>query len=163
MTKNISNFIIGLFTVVLIQEFGLSRLTLFQVSPDLVTIFLAFAAININQKASTSFGFAAGILAGILSGNLGLNMLTRTCEGFIAGYFNIPEDCHATAKQKTKRLYGAVATAGFLGNVVFAIGYNPLGLPPIYRIFVSGVLESLFTLLLAVIITRFFLRQSLAD
>jgi rod shape-determining protein MreD len=163
VTKNIFYFIGGLFIVVLVQEFGLSHLTLFKVSPDIVTIFIAFISISIGQKTGTSFGFAAGILSGILSGNIGLNMLARTIEGFIAGYFNIPEDSHATAKQKIKRLYGAIATAGFCANAVLETGNNPLGLPLTYRIFALGLLETLFTLLLAVIITRLFLRQSLAD
>ena len=87
---------------VLVQEFGLNRLTFFNVSPDVITIFLAFLAVTVGKRSSTSFGFVIGILTGILSGNMGLNMLSRTVEGFIAGYFHIPEDSHATAKQKIK-------------------------------------------------------------
>ncbi|MEI6692622.1 MAG: rod shape-determining protein MreD [Chlorobium sp.] len=163
MTKKISLYIGILLLVTLVQEFGLSRLTLFNVSPDIVTIFIAFISVTIGQKTGTSFGFAAGLLSGILSGNIGLHMLAGATEGFTAGYFNIPENSHATAKLKTKRLYGAVVTAGFCTNAILAVGYNPLGLSVPYRIFVLGILESLMTLLLAFIITRFFLRKSLAD
>ncbi|MEI8185963.1 MAG: rod shape-determining protein MreD [Chlorobiaceae bacterium] len=163
MFKKYSLYIGLFFTVTLVQEFGLSHITLFKVSPDVVTIFLAFMSVTIGQRTGTSFGFAAGLLTGILSGNMGLHMLARTIEGFVAGFFNIPEDSHATAKQKTTRLYSAIVTAGFCANAVLAAGYNPLALSPVYRIFVLGTLESLFTLILAVIITRFFLRQSLAD
>jgi len=163
VTKKISLYIALLFVVTLTQEFGLSHLSLFKISPDLVTIFIAFISVTIGQKTGTSFGFAAGIITGILSGNLGLNMLARTVEGFIAGYFNIPENSHATAKQKTTRLYGASVTAGFIANAVLAAGYNPLGLSLTYRIVVLGLLESFLTLLLAVILSRLFLRKSLAD
>jgi rod shape-determining protein MreD len=159
VTKKISLYIGILLLVTLVQEFGLSRLTLFNVSPDIVTIFIAFISVTIGQKTGTSFGFAAGFL----SGNIGLHMLAGATEGFTAGYFNIPENSHATAKLKTKRLYGAVVTAGFCTNAILAVGYNPLGLSVPYRIFVLGILESLMTLLLAFIITRFFLRKSLAD
>lgn len=114
MTKKYPLYIGILVIVALVQELGLSHLTLYNVSPDIVTIFLAFISITIGQKAGTSFGFAAGLLTGILSGNMGLNMLARTIEGFIAGFFNIPEDSHATAKQITKRIYGAIVTAGFV-------------------------------------------------
>lgn len=149
--------------VPLLQEFGLSHLTLLGVSPDAITIFLAFIALIAGQRSSMSFGFAIGIIMGILSGNMGLNMLVRTIEGFVAGYFHIPDSSHSTTKQKTRHIYGAVVTAGFCGNAIFAIGYNPLALSPLYRIVVLGVLESLFTLILAVILNWLFLRKSLAD
>lgn len=163
MTKKYPLYIGILFIVVLVQEFGLSHLTLFNVSPDIITIFIAFISVTVGQKSGTSFGFMAGLLSGIFSGNMGLNMLARTVEGFIAGFFNIPDGSHATAKQKTKRIYGAIVTAGFCANSVLAAGYNPLAISPAYRIFVLGLIESLLTLILAVIVTRLFLRQSLAD
>ena len=105
MAKAVSfSLIILCIASALLQEFGLTRLTLYNVSPDVITVFLAFLAVSAGQRASTSFGFAVGILTGILSGNMGLNMLSRTVEGFIAGYFHIPEDSHATAKQKKKKI-----------------------------------------------------------
>jgi len=90
-------------------------------------------------------------------------MLSRTVEGFIAGYFHIPEDSHATAKQKIRRFYSAVVVASFCGNAVLATGYNPLGLLPGYRIVVLGLLEALLTVILAVILHWFFLKKSFAD
>ena len=164
MTKAFSlSLILLCITSALVQEFGLTRLTLFNVSPDVVTIFLAFLAVTVGKRSSTSFGFAVGILTGILSGNMGLNMLSRTVEGFIAGYFHIPEDSHATAKQKIRRFYSAIVIAGFCGNAVIASGYNPLGLLPAYRVIVLGLLEALFTIILAVILHWFFLKKSFAD
>ncbi len=163
MTKKYPLYIGILFLAALFQEFGLSRLTLFNVSPDIITICIAFISVTVGQKSGTSFGFMAGLLSGILSGNMGLNMLARTVEGFVAGFFNIPVGSHATAKQKTKRIYGAIVTAGFTANSVLAAGYNPLAISPLYRIVVLGLVETLLTLILAVIVTRLFLRQSLAD
>ena len=164
MTKAFSlSLILLCITSALVQEFGLTRLTLFNVSPDVVTIFLAFLAVTVGKRSSTSFGFAVGILTGILSGNMGLNMLSRTVEGFIAGYFHIPEDSHATAKQKIRRFYSAIVIAGFCGNAVIASGYNPLGLLPAYRVIVLGLLEALFTIILAVILHWFFLKKSFVD
>ena len=163
MTKKYPLYIGILFIVALLQEFGLSHLTLFDVSPDIITIFIAVISVTVGQKSGTSLGFMAGLLSGILSGNMGLNMLARTVEGFIAGFFIIPAGSHATATQKTKRIYLAIVTAGFCANSVLAAGYNPLAISPVYRIFVLGVIESVLTLILAVIVTRLFLRQSLAD
>jgi rod shape-determining protein MreD len=147
----------------MVQVFGLSHLTLFTVSPDALSILLAFISVTIGQRTGTTFGFAAGVLTGLFSGNMGLSMLARTVEGFIAGYFHIPENSHATSKQKTKRLYGAAIAASFAANAVYAAGYNPLGLSPIYRIVVLGLLESLITLILAFIVNWLLLRKTLSD
>ncbi len=149
--------------IAMVQVFGLSRITILGVSPDIVTIFLALMAVLIGQKAGMSFGFLAGTITGLFSGNLGLHMLARTVEGFIAGFFHIPEQSHATARQKINRTYSAIVTAGFLANAISAAGYNPLGLSPLYRIVVLGALESLFTLILAIIANWLFLRKSLSD
>jgi len=164
VTKAFSlSFIILCIASALLQEFGLTRLTLFNISPDAITVFLAFLAVSAGQRASTSFGFAVGILTGILSGNMGLNMLSRTVAGFIAGYFHIPEDSHATAKQKKRRFFRAVVIAGFCGNAVLAAGYNPLGLSTAYRVVVFGLLESFITLILAVILHWLLLKKYLVD
>jgi rod shape-determining protein MreD len=163
VTRKITLSLVLLCIIALVQEFGLSRMMLFKVSPDAVAIFLALIAVTADQKTSTSFGFAAGVLTGLLSGNIGLNMLARTIGSFIASYFHTPVISHATAKQKTRRFYGAVIVAGFCTNAVLASGENPLGLSLPYRIIVFGVLESLFNLILAVIVNRLFLRKSLAD
>lgn len=163
MATKIPFYIALLCVLSLVQVFGLSHLTLFDVSPDAISIFIAFIAVTIGQKTGMSFGFGAGIVTGMLSGNMGLSMLARTVEGFIAGFFNIPENSHATSKQKTKRMYWAVVTATFFANAVFAAGYNPLGLSPIYRIVVLGLLESLLTLILAFIANWLLMRKTFSD
>jgi cell shape-determining protein MreD len=163
VTKKLSLSIIILCIIALVQEFGFSRLILFEVFPDALSVFIAFIAVTQGQKTSTSFGFAAGIITGILSGNLGLNMLANTTGGFLAGYFHSPEDSHATAKQKTRHFYGAVFVAEFSAHTVITTGYNPLGLSPEYRIVTLGLLASLLSLILALIANRLFLRKSFAD
>lgn len=155
--------IVLLCIVSLVQEFIFIRLTLFEAFPDLLSVFIAFLAVTQGQKHSTSFGFAAGIITGILSGNMGLHMLAKTTGGFLAGYFHSPEDSHATAKQKTSRFYGAVLTAEFSAHTIIAVGYNPLGLSPEYRIVTLGLLASLLSLIIAFIANQLFLRKSFAD
>jgi rod shape-determining protein MreD len=161
VTKNNLILIALLCIVSLVQEFGLSHITLFKVSPDAVTIFLAFIAVTSDRNTSTSFGFAAGLLTGLLSGNMGLHMLARTVGSFVASYFQTPKESHATTKQKSKRFYSAVILAGLCVNAVLATSENPLGFSPLYRIFVFGILESIFNLIIALIINQLFLRQSL--
>jgi rod shape-determining protein MreD len=161
VTKKILISVAALCIVSLVQEFVFSHITFFNASPDAVTIFLAFIAVTTNQNTSTSFGFAAGILTGLLSGNMGLNMLARTVGSFVAGYFHTPKESHATIRQRSKRFYSAVILAGLCTNAVLAVGENPLGVSPLYRVVVFGILESLFNLILAIVLNRLFLRQSL--
>ncbi|MGB7510537.1 MAG: rod shape-determining protein MreD [Pelodictyon phaeoclathratiforme] len=163
MTRNIPFYLFALCIVSLMQEFGFSHLTLFKVSFDAVTIFLAFIAITTTQKTSMSFGFAAGVLAGLLTGNMGLQMLARTVGSFVASFFQTPKESHATIKQKSRRFYGAVIAAGLCTNAILAIGENPLGLSLAYRLVVFGLLESLFNIILALILNRLFLRKSLVN
>ncbi len=163
MTRNIPLSLALLCIVSVVQVLGFSHLTFFMVSPDAITIFLALIAVTTNQNTSTSFGFTAGVITGLLSGNMGLHMLARTVGGFIAGFFLTPKGSHATIKQKSRQFYGAVIAAGLCTNAIMAAGENPLGLSLAYRLFVFGALESLFNLILAVILRRLFLKQSLVN
>lgn len=163
MTNKVYLPLFFLFLTSVMQELSVSHITLFNVSPDIVTIFLAYMAVSSNKNSSTSFGFAAGVLMGILSGNMGLNMLARTVGSFIAGYFHTPKESHATAKQKSKRFYGAVIVATLCTNLILTAVDNPLGFSTIYRVVIFGLLEALFNLILAVILDWLFLRQSLVN
>lgn len=163
MTRKLPFLIVLLCIIVPVQEFGLSRLMLLEVFPDALSIFLAFLAVTKGQKTSTSFGFVAGLLTGMLSGHIGWQMLAKTVGGFCAGYFHSPEDSHATAKQKTSRFYIAVVVVCFSAHAIMAAGYNPLALPLPYRIVTLGFLESLLSLLLALLANWLFLRKSFAD
>ena len=163
MTNKVYLPLILLFLTSVMQVFVVSRITIFNVSADVVTIFLAYIAVTTNKNPNTSFGFAAGLLTGLLSGNMGLNMLARTVGSFIASYFHTPKESHATAKQKSKRFYGAVIVATLCTNAILAAANNPLGFSTVYRIVVFGLLESLFNVILAVIMDWLFLRQSLVN
>ena len=163
MTKKIYITILFFCIITLVQVFGLSRMTLFHVSVDALTIFLAFIAVTASQNTSTSFGFVAGMLEGLLTGNMGMHMLARTVGSFIAGYFHTPKESHTTIKQNSKRFYGAVIVAGLCANAILSATGNPLGFSPAYRIVVFGLLESFFNLILAIIVNWLFLRQSLAN
>lgn len=163
MTKNQILPIIILLAVCLLQVFGFSKLTLLGVSPDAVTVFLVFMSVFTGQRQGMTYGFAAGFVCGVLSGNMGIVLLTRTIEGFTAGYCHVPENSHATMTQKSRMLYLAVVLASFAGNLAFSLVVNPLGEPLLYRIFVSGALACMMNLLLTVTVFRLFLRKTLSE
>ncbi|NTV98599.1 MAG: rod shape-determining protein MreD [Chlorobiaceae bacterium] len=167
MTRNIPSLIILFCIVLLLQVFGLSYLSLFNVTPDAVTIFIALVGVTLSQRASTTFGFAAGIVLGIFSENTGMvmgwMMLSRTVEGFIAGFFNIPENSHATTKQKNRRIYNAIIVSGLLSGFIISAVYNPLGFSPLVRIVALGILKTFLTVILAFLANVVILKKSLMD
>jgi rod shape-determining protein MreD len=163
VTKTLTFSILLLLAACLLQVFAVSRLTLFGVSPDIVTVFLAVISVFTGQRTGMTYGFGAGFLCGMLGGNMGVGMLTRTIEGFVAGYCHVPEDSHATLTQKTRMLYLGSVLATFAGNLVFNLVKNPLGEPLLYRIFVSGAIACLMNLLLTVTINRLILRKTLSE
>ncbi len=163
MKRSLFLSVILLLTATLLQIFGLSRLTVFGVSPDLVTVFLAVVSVFSGQRVGMSFGFIAGLLADLLSGNVGMNMLFRTIEGFTAGYFHLPENSHATLSYRSRMLYFAIISATFAGNLVFSLSGDPLGETLLFRIFVSGGLACLMNLLIGVAVNRLYLRKYLSE
>lgn len=167
MIRDIPSLIVLFCIVLAVQIFGLSYVTVLNVTPDAVTVFLALTGVTISQRASSSFGFAAGVILGIFSENSGMLigwvMLAKTVEGFLAGYFNVPENSHATPKQKTKRIYLAIIFAGFASSAILAAVYNPLGFSPAVGIAALGLLKSALTLVLAFIVNLLFLKKSLLD
>lgn len=167
MTKNIPSLIILFCIVLLIQIFGLSYIRVFNVTPDAVTVFISLIAVTLSQRASTSFGFAAGIILGLFSENTGMLMgwlmLARTAEGFIAGFFNIPENSHATTKQKNRRIYTAIIISGLASSAILSAVYNPLGFSPVIRIVLLGLLKTVLTLILAFIANMVILKKTLMD
>uniref|UniRef100_Q3ARE8 Uncharacterized protein n=1 Tax=Chlorobium chlorochromatii (strain CaD3) TaxID=340177 RepID=Q3ARE8_CHLCH len=156
--------IIGLLGVaVLVQEFALNRLTLFHAAPDMVTIGIAVLALLQGQKKSTTAGFIVGTIIGMISGNMGMAMLSRSVEGFIAGYFYEPEDSHATSHQIRRSFFFAILLSGFVANALLSLGDNPLALPLAYRLLATGIAEALMTYLLAWLLHWLFLKKLLAD
>jgi len=163
VNKTLTLSLILLIAACLVQVFGVSGLTLFGVSPDIVTVFLAIISVFSGQRTGMTYGFASGLLCGMLGGNIGVGMLTRTIEGFVAGYCHIPEDSHATLTQKSRMLYLAVILASFAGNLVFSLVKNPLGQPLLYRIIVSGAIAGMMNLFISVAINRLILRKTLSE
>jgi len=160
--KNIVIDSILLVILCILQQYAFSRLVIFGAMPDIVTIFIAFTALRYGQKQGTTFGFAAGIVTGILSGNIGIETLSKTLEGFIAGYFHIPEDSHASSLQKKQMFYKGVFLASLTGRILYTLTLNVLSLPTAWHITYSTGLATLLTMILAVLCYQLFLKKILA-
>lgn len=158
--------IIDIFLLILLcilQQYAASRLVIFGVFPDIVTIFIAFAAIRYGQKQGTTYGFIAGIATGILGGNMGVETLAKTFEGFIAGYFHIPEDSHASSRQKKQMYYKGVLLACLTGRILHTLMANVLSLPtPLHMTYSIGV-ATLLTMIVAVFAYQMFFKKILVN
>lgn len=147
----------------IVQHYAASRLVIFGVYPDIVTIFIAFAAIRHGQKQGMTYGFMAGIATGILAGNMGIETLAKTVEGFVAGFFHIPEDSHASSRQKKQLYYKGVLLACLAGRTLHALLANVLSLPvPLHMAYSIGV-ATLLTMIVAVFAYQLFFRKILVN
>ncbi len=91
-----------------------------------------------------------------LSGNIGIETLSKTIEGFIAGYFHIPEDSHASTLQKKQMFYKGVFLASLTGRILYTLTFNVLSLPTAWHIAYSIGLATLLTMILAVLSYQLF-------
>lgn len=161
MLKNTIVVILLIAVLCAVQHYAVSRLAVFGVYPDIVTIFIAFAAMRHGQKQGTSYGFIAGIATGLLSGNIGLETLTKTIEGFVAGYFHISEDSHASSRQKRQMYYKGVFLASLFGRALYTLMANVLSLPVALHVTFSIGVGTLLTMIVAVLVYQVFLKKIL--
>ncbi|MCG8344969.1 MAG: rod shape-determining protein MreD [Chlorobiales bacterium] len=161
MLKNTIVVILLIAVLCAVQHYSVSHLAVFGVYPDIVTIYIALAAIRHGQKQGTSYGFIAGIATGLLSGNIGLEALTKTIEGFVAGYFHIPEDSHASSRQKRQMYYKGVFLASLFGRALHTLMANVLSLPVTLHVAFSIGVGTLLTMIVAVIAYQVFFKKIL--
>ncbi|ACF11011.1 rod shape-determining protein MreD [Chlorobaculum parvum NCIB 8327] len=146
-----------------VQHFLVSKLVLWHTAPDVMPLFIAFTAMSIGQRTGTSYGFAAGIISGFLSGSIGMEALIGTIEGFVAGFFHVPEESHATSTRKRRKFYMASAAALLTGNALRAIMSDPLSLPIYIRLPEALILGTLMSMIICVLAYHLALKKMLRD
>ncbi len=149
--------------LVCVQHFFISNLVLLHTAPDLLPLFIAFISMSMGQRTGTSYGFAAGVISGFLSGGIGMEALIGTIEGFVAGFFHIPEESHATSTRKRRKFYMASAAALITGNALRALLSDPLSLPLYIRLPESVILGTLMSMVICVLAYYFLLKKLLRD
>lgn len=74
--------------LVILQTTLIPFLSVANIIPDILLIWVVYTALQSGQLAATVLGFAAGLFVDLLSGQfLGLSALSKTVVGFAAGYF----------------------------------------------------------------------------
>ncbi|MBF0586736.1 histidine kinase [Prosthecochloris sp. N3] len=161
MLKDHVTNIIVLIVVSLVQLFLGSRITLFGTFPDMLTICIVFIALRYGMNTSMTYGFFTGLLIGFFTGPFGLDALAKTIEGFVAGFFHIPEDSHASPSQKRKMFFTSLMLASLSGKTVVALAVNLQALPLWLHLLLNVLLASTLTLLLGAAIYQFVLRKTI--
>ncbi len=80
--------IIGTITVTL-QWLFFGRLSLWGATPDVVLLFVLWAAICYGQLTGALVGFLIGFALDMIYGLWGINMFVKTLIGFLVGYLNL--------------------------------------------------------------------------
>ncbi len=87
MGSQIKYFVISLLLIV-VQSQAMKLLSLEGITPDILTIWIVYIALQQGQIGGTLWGFVIGLFFDLVTGNfIGLAALTKTICGFIAGYF----------------------------------------------------------------------------
>ncbi len=88
--RRIFFYLFGSTVVFLLDTKLIKFLSIGDIVPDILVIWIVYIAIREGQMAGTIVGFAIGITLDLLSGHdgmLGLGALVKTLAGFTAGYF----------------------------------------------------------------------------
>jgi len=109
---------VGLGLAVVLLQWLLSNLELWDVWPDVVLLYVAYVALRRGRVAGAVTGFWTGLLMDfvIMQDNLGLNAILKTLMGFVIGLFR-------SEQGDNLRLTPPQA---FLGALVIAIVQNGL-------------------------------------
>jgi rod shape-determining protein MreD len=156
-------YTVSVIVLAIVQHFFVSKLVILGSSPDILGVFIAFTSVMLGQRTGTSYGFASGLFAGFLSGNLGLSALIGTIEGFVAGYFHVPEESHATSVKKRRMFYFASGTAIASGNLLLSLLTNPLAVPVYLRLPSLVIIGTLSSMLLTVLLYQLLLKKLQRD
>ncbi|MEM0961452.1 MAG: rod shape-determining protein MreD [Bacteroidota bacterium] len=108
---------VGLGLVVILVQWLLSNLRLWDVWPDVVLLYIAFAALRRGRVAGAVTGFGTGLAMDFfITGTPGLNTVLKTLMGFIIGFFRAEQGEYL-------RLTPPQA---FVGALVIAVVHNGL-------------------------------------
>ena len=145
--RRIFFYLFGSTVVFLLDTKLMKFLTIGDIVPDILVIWIVYIAIREGQSAGTIAGFAIGITLDLVSGHdgmLGLGALVKTVSGFTAGYFY--------NENKTLQTLGgyqfliALAVVSLVHNLIyFLILLQDTGVSPWGAIAFYGVPTTIYT------------------
>ncbi len=136
MWKHVKYLFISLIFIV-IQIETASLLSLEGITPDILTIWIVYIALQKGQIPATIWGFCIGLIFDFAVGNfIGLSALSKTVVGFAAGYFY--GENKALISLGSYRFVLVVLIVSFIHNTVyftvFTLGSEVTVLKAIFQI-----------------------------
>lgn len=113
-------YVLVSFLFIILHTILTKFLTVGNIVPDIIVVWIVYVAIREGQIAGLAVGFASGLVIDLVSGQdgmLGLAALTKTLAGFVAGYFY--------NENRTFQILGgygfiiAIGVASLVHNVVY--------------------------------------------
>ena len=88
MTARQLKFAVVSIMLIVLQTQVMRLISLEGITPDLLTIWIVYLAVNLGQANGMLWGFGIGLALDLVTGNfIGLSALTKTIAGFTAGFF----------------------------------------------------------------------------
>lgn len=104
-------------------QLNLGLVSVENVTPDLLVIFVVFIALRDGQFTGLIAGFVAGLLFDVISSDImGTNALSKMMAAFVAGYF-FDEQLTVHDAIGSFRFLGVVALAAVVHNVIYYFFY----------------------------------------
>ena len=143
--KNYFKDLLVLIVIVVLQSTFIPLISVNNVAPDLVLIFVVTVAIKSGQIPATVLGFIGGAVLDLLTGEFfGLGAFTKTISGFMIGYlFN---ENKIDSILKSYQYLMLVAIASLINNILyFAIYTQGTSITFFSAIFEIGFFSSIYT------------------
>ena len=147
--KYLRYFIFGL-VIILFQLVLVPLISIRNIAPDIVLLFVTYISLREGQIAGTTAGFISGMIIDVFGDSIvGLSALSKTIAGFIAGYFFNPIKIDINIG--SFRFPGIVMLSAVVNNLIFffpEIVENHGGLNNLILKFIvaSAIYTSLFSL-----------------
>ncbi|NTW49784.1 MAG: rod shape-determining protein MreD [Chlorobiales bacterium] len=130
-----------------LQKLLFSRLAIYDLAPDFVSLFVVFISIRESQSVGTTGGFFIGLLEGFISGTPGAEPLKKTIVGFVAGYFTNADD-----RNLSRDFFVATALSSFIGNIFYYLLIYSREVSILKLIFFYGLGGSVYNLLIGYVL-----------
>lgn len=139
----------GVIAIILcyLQKILLSRLAIYDLAPDFVSIFVIYISMRESQSIGTTAGFFIGLIGGLISGTLGAESLRKTIVGFTAGYFTNSDE-----RNLSRDFLLATAISSFVGNIIYYLLIYSKDVSILKLIFFYGLGGSVYNLLIGYVL-----------
>jgi rod shape-determining protein MreD len=145
----IIKYIIVYFILLFVEKNLLHLISIKNVTPDIILIFVIIVSLRENRNQSALIGFVAGLVQdAVTTGFFGLFALTKTIVGFWGNFFQQPKKKYNLTSYIT-----AVSILVFIHEIIFGFIYNLSTHLGFFKLLIQFMIpRALYTSIFAVIV-----------